>query len=83
GILMPYPEIVEEIVMTLRGLRVSGCVVNVHIARSLMIAIIGKHQLQLLQSFSCSENYVRAFLDSTLNWTRKATWAAKHIFRAL
>ncbi|KAJ6509667.1 hypothetical protein DFH09DRAFT_838382, partial [Mycena vulgaris] len=80
GILTPYPEIVEEILTTLKGLRVSGCVVNVHIARSLMIAIIGKRRPQLLQSFSCSENYVRAFLESTLNWTsRKATRAAKHI----
>ncbi|KAJ6554851.1 hypothetical protein B0H19DRAFT_1294878, partial [Mycena capillaripes] len=80
GILTPYPAIVEEIVTTLKGLRVSGCVVNVHIARSIMIAIIGKHRPQLLDSFSCLENYVRTFLDSTLNWTsRKATRAAKHI----
>ncbi|KAJ7723261.1 hypothetical protein B0H16DRAFT_1217130, partial [Mycena metata] len=55
GILTPYPEIVEEIVKTLKGLRVAGCVVNVHIARSLMIAIIGKRRPQLLESFSCSE----------------------------
>jgi hypothetical protein len=45
-----------------------------------MIAIISKCRPQLLKSFSCSENYVRAFLDSTLDWTsRKATRAAKHI----
>ncbi|KAJ7173830.1 hypothetical protein C8R46DRAFT_1215743 [Mycena filopes] len=61
-------------------LRVSGCVVNVQIARSLMIAIISKHKPELLTSFSCSEKYVRGFLDSTLNWSsRKATRAAKHI----
>ncbi|KAJ7702083.1 hypothetical protein B0H14DRAFT_3649089 [Mycena olivaceomarginata] len=69
GILTPYPEIVDEIVKTFKGLRVAGCVVNVHIARSLMIAIIGKRRPQLLESFSCSQNYVRSFLDSTLNWT--------------
>jgi hypothetical protein len=80
GILMPHPEIVEEIVKTLKGLRVSGCVVNVHIARSMMIAVIGRHQPKLLDVFSCSETYVRQFLDSTLNWTiRKATRAAKKI----
>lgn len=80
GILTPYPEIVEDIVKMLKGLRVAGCVVNVHIARSLMIAIIGKRQPYLLEAFSCSENYVRAFLDSTLNWvSHKATRAAKHI----
>jgi hypothetical protein len=80
GILMPHPEIVEEIVKTLKGLRVSGCVVNVHIARSVMIAVIGRRQPKLLDVFSCSETYVRQFLDSTLNWTtRKATRAAKKI----
>ncbi|KAF8207758.1 hypothetical protein K438DRAFT_1755176 [Mycena galopus ATCC 62051] len=35
GILTPYPAVVEEIVTTLKGLRVSGCAVNVHIARML------------------------------------------------
>ncbi|KAJ7327646.1 hypothetical protein DFH08DRAFT_968052 [Mycena albidolilacea] len=80
GILTPHPEIVEEIVKTLKGLRVSGCVVNVHIARSVMIAIIGKCRSQLLDVFSCSENYVHQFLDSTLNWTTcQATRAAKKI----
>ncbi|KAF8174360.1 hypothetical protein K438DRAFT_1474605, partial [Mycena galopus ATCC 62051] len=55
GILTPYLEIVDEIVKTFKGLRGAGCVVNVHIARSLMIAIIGKRRPQLLESFSCSE----------------------------
>ncbi|KAK7036322.1 hypothetical protein R3P38DRAFT_2517849, partial [Favolaschia claudopus] len=68
GILMPHPAITEEIVGILKSLRVSGCVVNVEIARSLMIAIINKRKPLLLASFSCSEKYVRAFLDSTLNW---------------
>ncbi|KAJ7743728.1 hypothetical protein DFH07DRAFT_777341 [Mycena maculata] len=80
GILTPYPAIIEEITTILKSLRVSGCVVNVEIARSLMIAIISKHRPELLASFSCSEKYVRSFLDSNLNWsTRKATRAAKHI----
>ncbi|KAJ7163434.1 hypothetical protein C8R43DRAFT_879719, partial [Mycena crocata] len=80
GILTPYPEITQEIVTVLKGLRVSGCVVNVEITWSLMIAIISKHHPQLLNKFSCSKKFVRAFLDSTLNWSsRKAMRAAKHI----
>ncbi|KAJ6532306.1 hypothetical protein DFH09DRAFT_811063, partial [Mycena vulgaris] len=55
GVLTPHPEIVQEIVTVLKGLRVSGCVVNVHIARSVMIAIINNHRPELLASFSCSE----------------------------
>jgi hypothetical protein len=80
GILAPYPETVEAIVKTLKGLRISGCVVNVPIARSVMIAIIREQHPELLDNFTCSEKFVRAFVDSKLNWTsRKATRAAKHI----
>ncbi|KAJ7905213.1 hypothetical protein B0H13DRAFT_1881222 [Mycena leptocephala] len=80
GILAPYPETVEAIVKMLKGLRTSGCVVNVPIARSVMIAIIREQHPELLDKFTCSEKFVRAFVDSKLNWTsRKATRAAKHI----
>ncbi|KAF7372598.1 DDE superfamily protein [Mycena venus] len=80
GILVPYPEIVETITKTLKDLRTSGCVVNVPIARSVMIAIIRKERPELLDKFTCSEKFVRSFVDSKLSWTsRKGTRAAKHI----
>ena len=80
GILAPYPDMIAHIVKTLLDVRKSGCVVNVVIARSLMIAIIREQHPELLDRFTCSEKFVRAFLDSKLNWSsRKATRAAKHI----
>jgi hypothetical protein len=80
GVLAKYPEVSAEIVETLRGLRTAGCVVNVPIARSLMIAIIQKRNPAILHNFKCSEKFVRSFLESVLDWTsRKATRAAKHI----
>jgi hypothetical protein len=80
GILTPYPEIVDKIVETLQGVRTSGCVVNVPIARALMIAIIKDARPELLDKFKCSEKFVRAFVESKLDWTmRKATRATKHI----
>lgn len=80
GILAPHPEIFTSIVETLQGLRASGCVVNAPIARAFMIAIITEARPELLTKFKCSEKFVRAFLESELDWTmRKATRAAKHI----
>lgn len=80
GVLAKYPQLVEKIVTTLRDLRTSGCVVNVPIARSLMLAIITDHDPEILHGFKCSEKFVRSFLESILDWTsRKATRAAKHI----
>lgn len=80
GVLAPHPEIVEKIKTTLRGLRTSGRVVNIQIARAIMIAIIRDAKPELLEKFKCSERFVRCFLDSTLNWSsRRATRAAKHI----
>ncbi|KAK6980814.1 hypothetical protein R3P38DRAFT_2808824 [Favolaschia claudopus] len=82
GVLAKYPEVVKEITTTLRGLRASGCVVNVPIARSLMLAIINKRNPAILAGarFACSEKFVRSFLESILDWSsRKATRAAKHI----
>ncbi|KAJ6450731.1 hypothetical protein C8R47DRAFT_1084330 [Mycena vitilis] len=80
GVLAAYPEVSEEIVRTLRGLRTAGCVVNIPIARSLMIALIRKHNPAILDTFKCSEKFVRSFLESVLDWSsRKATRAAKHI----
>ncbi|KAJ7907744.1 hypothetical protein B0H13DRAFT_1618156, partial [Mycena leptocephala] len=80
GILAPYPEIVAKMVETLQSVRTSGCAVNVPIARGLMIAIIKDARPELLEKFKCSEKFVRAFVESKLDWTmRKATRAAKHI----
>ncbi|KAJ6493122.1 hypothetical protein C8R45DRAFT_1095639 [Mycena sanguinolenta] len=80
GVLARYPEVSEEIVTTLRGLRTAGCVVNVPIARSLMIGIIQKRNPAILNAFKCSEKFVRSFIESVLDWSsRKATRAAKHI----
>ncbi|KAJ7808001.1 hypothetical protein B0H13DRAFT_1928673 [Mycena leptocephala] len=80
GVLARYPEVLNEIVTTLRGLRTAGYVVNVPIACSFMIAIIQKHNPIIFNDFKCSEKFVRSFLESVLDWSlRKATWAAKHI----
>ncbi|KAJ7872280.1 hypothetical protein B0H14DRAFT_3565785 [Mycena olivaceomarginata] len=53
GVLAAHPDIVEKIVMTLKGLRTAGCAVNVPIARSLMLAIIKENEPSLLTQFSC------------------------------
>ncbi|KAJ7866901.1 hypothetical protein B0H13DRAFT_1636391, partial [Mycena leptocephala] len=66
GVLARYPEVSNEIVTTLRGLRTAGCVVNVPIARSLMIAIIQKHNPAIFNDFKCSEKFVRSFLESLI-----------------
>ncbi|KAJ6513471.1 hypothetical protein C8R45DRAFT_1050224 [Mycena sanguinolenta] len=67
GVLARHPEVSEEIVTTLRGLRTAGCVVN-------------KRNPAILNAFKCSEKFVRSFLESVLDWSsRKATRAAKHI----
>ncbi|KAJ6448111.1 hypothetical protein C8R45DRAFT_1115497 [Mycena sanguinolenta] len=80
GVLAKYPEVSNEIVTTLRGLRTAGCVVNVPIARSLMLAIIQKRNPGILDGFKCSDKFVQSFLESVLDWSsRKATRAAKHI----
>ncbi|KAJ7035961.1 hypothetical protein C8F04DRAFT_1181741 [Mycena alexandri] len=80
GILAPYPDLVANIVTTLEGIRASGCVVNVPIACSVMIALIKNARPELLDKFKCSEKFVRAFLESKLDWTMcKATRTAKHI----
>ncbi|KAJ6522817.1 hypothetical protein DFH09DRAFT_809744, partial [Mycena vulgaris] len=81
GVLAKHPEVIAEIVKTLWGLRTSGCVVNIPIARSLMLAIItARNPIILADCFKCSEKFVRSFLESILDWSsRKATRAAKHI----
>jgi hypothetical protein len=78
--LTPYPEIIDTIMETLQGVRTSGCVVNVLIARALMIAIIKDAHPEVLDKFKCSEKFVRAFVESKLDWTmQKATRTTKHI----
>jgi hypothetical protein len=71
GILAPYSEIVDKIVVMLQGIRTSGCAVNVQIARALMIAIIKDIRPKLLEKFKCSEKFVRAFVESKLDWTMR------------
>ncbi|CAK5261843.1 unnamed protein product [Mycena citricolor] len=81
GVLTPYPHVVEKMVETLKGVRIAGCAVNVPIARGIMMAIITDLVPEIWETkFSCSERFVRSFLESTLDWTtRAATRAAKHI----
>ncbi|KAJ7128500.1 hypothetical protein C8R44DRAFT_732842 [Mycena epipterygia] len=80
GILAQYPNITKNVKETLRGLRDSGAVVNVSIARGLMLAEISAQQPQILDKFKVSEKYVRTFFASVMDWTpRKATRQARHI----
>ena len=55
GILVKYPEIVNEIKVQLQGLHTSGLDVNVLIACSIMLAIIKHHTPDLLIMFKCSK----------------------------
>ena len=97
GILGKCPEVANEIVEQLRGLRKAGLLVNATIARSVMLAIIEKRKPEILKDFKCSDvsdcavliskltnlcqqRFVRAFVQSKLNWTpRKGTRAAAHL----
>lgn len=55
GILAGYPEIVEEIVKQLKGLRTASLPINVVIVRGIMLAVIEDKQPDLLLKFKCSE----------------------------
>ncbi|KAJ6525350.1 hypothetical protein B0H19DRAFT_971344, partial [Mycena capillaripes] len=66
GILAPYPEITTNVKETLQGLRSAGAIVNVSIARGLLIAKITEDQPQLLTKFKVSEKYVRTFFASVM-----------------
>ncbi|GAW10512.1 DDE superfamily partial [Lentinula edodes] len=81
GALTKHPELVEEIKTTLSSLRISGFVVNVPIARSLMLGLIEQHApLLITPSFTCSEYFVRDFLQSIMSWSlRVGTRAAAHL----
>ncbi|THU77489.1 hypothetical protein K435DRAFT_877775 [Dendrothele bispora CBS 962.96] len=81
GALTKYPHITDEIKSTLLDLRRSGMIVNVPIARSIMLGIIKKRCPSLLNSeFQCSERYVRQFFQAVLNWSPRAgTRAAAHL----
>ncbi|KAJ7247701.1 hypothetical protein C8J57DRAFT_1240641 [Mycena rebaudengoi] len=80
GILTPYPEITRNVKEILQGLRVAGAVVNVSIARGLLVAEIKEQQPHLLEKFKVSEFYVRTFLASVMDWSPwKATRQARHI----
>ncbi|KAJ6449476.1 hypothetical protein C8R45DRAFT_917279 [Mycena sanguinolenta] len=80
GILAPYPDITKNVKETLQGLRTAGAVVNVSIARGILIAEISQQQPQLLQKFNASEKFVRTFFASVMDWTpRKGTRQARHI----
>ncbi|KAJ7660863.1 hypothetical protein DFH06DRAFT_1472135 [Mycena polygramma] len=80
GILAPYPDITDTVKETLTGLRTAGGIVNVSVARSLLLSEISQQQPQLLNQFKASETYVRNFLASVMDWTpRKGTRTARHI----
>ncbi|KAG1802170.1 uncharacterized protein HD556DRAFT_1304341 [Suillus plorans] len=81
GVLAKYPAVMKEITDTLRGLRTSGVPVSVVVARSIMLAVIEKHEPGLLLTeFKCSEKFVWSFFESVLDWSpRKGTRAAAHL----
>jgi hypothetical protein len=55
GMLAKHPDVVKEIKKQLQGLCASGLVVNVLIARSIMLAIIKHRAPDLLVKFKCLE----------------------------
>ncbi|KAI5884963.1 uncharacterized protein SCHCODRAFT_02521826 [Schizophyllum commune H4-8] len=83
GVLGRHQELVDKIKQMLRDLCTSGLVVNVAIARPVMVALIQAHNASILANeahFRCSEHYVRNFLQSVMGYSlRKATQAAAHI----
>lgn len=82
GALTKYPELVVAAIKTvLNGLCTSGFIVNVLIARSIMIGLIHERNPEVLTpSFRCSERYVRSFLQAVMNWSiRVGTRAAAHL----
>ncbi|KAJ7872859.1 hypothetical protein B0H14DRAFT_2204338, partial [Mycena olivaceomarginata] len=80
GILAQYPDITKNVKEMLQGLRSAGAIVNVSIARGVLLAEISAQQPDLLTNFKVSESYVRTFFSSVMNWTpRKATRQAHHI----
>ncbi|KAJ3745113.1 hypothetical protein DFH05DRAFT_1460002 [Lentinula detonsa] len=81
GALTKFPDLISEIKSALEGLRTSGLVVNVQIARSIMLSLIQKNHPEILTSqFRCTESYVRTFFQSVMDWTpRVGTRAAIHL----
>jgi hypothetical protein len=61
GILTPYPDITIKIKETLTRLRTAGAIVNVSIARAVLLAEIESQHPQLLEKFKASEKFVRTF----------------------
>ncbi|THU80666.1 hypothetical protein K435DRAFT_600201, partial [Dendrothele bispora CBS 962.96] len=73
GALSKFPDLINEIKSTLLDLRKSGMVVNVPIARSIMLGIIQEKCPQALTPhFKCSESYVRDFFQAIMNWAPRA-----------
>lgn len=55
GFLHDVPEIADEAVATLKGMRISGLSISVTVARSIMLAIIQEKRPEKLQKFKCSD----------------------------
>ncbi|KAJ6619926.1 hypothetical protein B0H10DRAFT_1792600 [Mycena sp. CBHHK59/15] len=73
-ILTPYPDITKNVKNTLQGLRTAGAIVNVSIARGVLLSEISDQKPELLTKFKASESFVHNFLASVMDWTpRKAT----------
>ncbi|THU78946.1 hypothetical protein K435DRAFT_586887, partial [Dendrothele bispora CBS 962.96] len=81
GALAKFPELTDEIKTTLLNLRKSGMIVNVPIARSIMLGIIrSRYPHVLTPHFQCTEQYVRDFFQSIMNWSpRTGTRASAHL----
>ena len=81
GVLSKHPEIVAMIKTTFKDMRKSEMPINIILGRSIMLAIIQRQNPSILnKKFKCSEKYIRAFMQSVMDYTpRKATCAAAHI----
>ncbi|KAL0569111.1 hypothetical protein V5O48_012860 [Marasmius crinis-equi] len=79
GALTQYPQLIGEIKTTIISLRTSGLIVNVPIARSIILGFIQQRHPEILtgSKFTCSERYVRDFMQSVLDFSpRQGTRAA-------
>ncbi len=80
GVLAGYDNVQEAINEALRGLHSSEILLNVRISQSIMIAIIKEKEPELFDCFKCSEQFVRDYYSSVLEWSpRKATCTAAHL----
>ncbi|KAJ6565989.1 hypothetical protein B0H10DRAFT_2358440 [Mycena sp. CBHHK59/15] len=69
GILTPYPDITKNVKDTLQGLQTAGAIVNVSIARGVLLSEISGQKPELLTKFKASKSFVHNLLASVMDWT--------------